>query len=197
MHEPPFRRIEPLVDSLVEAITPLLDLPFALFGHSMGALVSFELAHALKQRRGVMPRQLFVSGMTPPHRQSNENLHLLSDDAFKRELHELNGTPREILEHPELMSLVLPRLRADFETCETYHYVEREPLDCPIIALGGLSDEEAPREELMQWRSLTRGHFMLQMFPGDHFYLETARAPLIETVSQILSHQLRTHLGSS
>lgn len=120
MMEPAFTRLEPMVEAIAASIVPLLDRPFAFFGHRMGALIGFELARLLRREFGRQPAHLFASGRGAPHLPSNEALtYNLKDADFIDRLRQLNGTPKEVFEHPELLPLVLPPLRADFTVCET------------------------------------------------------------------------------
>ncbi|MCU0490110.1 MAG: thioesterase domain-containing protein [Chloroflexaceae bacterium] len=188
MAEAPFTRMEPLVQVLLPAMRPLLDKPFAIFGHSMGALVGFELARALRREGLPQPGLLAVSG----HRaaqlpDTHPPAHGLPEPELIAELQRLNGTPREVLEHPELLQLVLPILRADFAVCEVYHYVEEPPLACPIVAFGGLGDPDVSREELDAWRVQTSASFTLRMLPGDHFFLTSARQLLLQSLARDLA----------
>jgi medium-chain acyl-[acyl-carrier-protein] hydrolase len=187
LREAPFTRLTPLVHEIAEAIVPELDKPFAFFGHSMGALIAFELTHQLRKQNHLSPVHLIVSGRSAPQiPDTDPQTHDLPEKEFMEELRRLNGTPAEALEHPELMQLMLPILRADFAICETYTYEDRSVLDCPIAALGGLDDANVPREELTAWRERTTGAFTMRMFPGDHFYLHTAQLPLLETITTLL-----------
>jgi medium-chain acyl-[acyl-carrier-protein] hydrolase len=180
--------LTPLVHELAEAILPELDKPFAFFGHSMGALIAFELTHQLRKLNQPSPAHLIVSGRSAPHLPDTDpQTHDLPEKEFLEELRRLNGTPAEALDHPELMQLMLPILRADFAICETYSYEDRPVLDCPITALGGLDDANVSREELASWRERTSGAFTMRMFPGDHFYLHTSQSPLLETVTALLT----------
>lgn len=184
--EPSFRRLQPLIQALADGLTPYLDLPFALFGHSMGALVSFELARELR-RRGRFPACLLVSSFRAPHLPDPDPpIYHLPDAEFIQELADLGGTPPEVLENAELMELVLPRLRADLEVCDTYSYVPEAPLACPITALGGVDDQEVRPEELEGWREHTSGAFRLRLFSGDHFYLHDAGSALQQAVVEEL-----------
>lgn len=188
LHEPLFVRLRPLVEELARVLLPHLQAkPFAFFGHSMGALISFELSRLLQREHGLRPSHLFVSGRRAPQLADDEPpIFNLPEQEFLEELRELNGTPKEVLEHPELMALVLPLLRADFAICQTYDYTAGPPLGCPITAFGGLQDDEAGREELEPWREQTTAAFSLRMLPGDHFFLHTAQKPLLQTVAQQL-----------
>lgn len=187
LREAPITRLTPLVDEIAEAIRPELDKPFVFFGHSMGALIAFELVHRLRKQNHVSPAHLIVSGRGAPHLPKTEpQTHDLPEKEFIDELRRLNGTPTEALEHPELMQLMLPILRADFAICETYVYEDRPLLDCPIAAFGGLDDSDLTREEIAGWREHTTGSFTMRMFPGNHFYLHTAQVPLLETIAVLL-----------
>lgn len=179
MREPFFRRIEPLVESAAEALLPYLDRPFSFFGHSMGALISFELARLLRRKHKLHVSKLLLSGRGAPHLPDHEpTTYNLPEPEFIAELRRLKGTPQEVLAHPELMDLMSPILRADFEICQTYEYVPEPPLECPITALGGLQDEEVTHRQLDAWREHTTSTFSLRMFPGDHFFLH-ASAPML------------------
>jgi medium-chain acyl-[acyl-carrier-protein] hydrolase len=189
--EPPFTRLELLLETLVPAIQPYLDKPFAFFGHSMGATISFKLARQLCAQHAPTPVHLFVSGSCAPQiPDPDPPIHHLPDAEFVEELRRFNGTPEAVLQNAELMQLFLPILRADFALHETYVYAAGEPLDCPISAFGGLEDGEVSRDDLAAWRDQTRGAFTLRMFPGDHFFLRSARPHLLQAMSQNLTRIL-------
>jgi medium-chain acyl-[acyl-carrier-protein] hydrolase len=172
-------------------LAPLLNKPFAFFGHSMGALISYELARHLRRTGAPLPAHLFVSGHGAPHLPDrNPPLHALPQAQFVEKLRELNGTPEEVLRHPELLELLIPILRADFAVCETYVHAPEPPLDCPISAFSGLGDEYVNREELEGWREQTTGRFSVRLFPGDHFYLNTARPYLLQALARELEQTL-------
>ena len=187
--EPPFTQLSPLVQALAEALFPLLDKPFAFFGHSLGALVSFELARQLRRQYGVgvQPVHLFVSADRAPQIAYRDRLiHSLPEKEFFVELRRLNGTPGEVLEDEELMQTMLPVLRADFAVHETYIYSTEPPLNCPISTYGGLQDHKVSRGDLEAWCDQTSVSFSLRMFPGDHFFLNTTRPVLLRVLSQEL-----------
>lgn len=192
VQEQPFTRLEPLISQTAEALLPHLDKPFVFFGHSMGALISFELAHHLRREHGLSPSLLLVSGRRAPQSEYDEPpVHDLPEPEFIQELRRLNGTPTEVLEHPELLKLVIPLLRADFSVCETYTYASRPPLDCPITAYGGLEDADVSREQLEAWREQTTSDFRLRMLPGDHFFINSSQALLLESITLELGVLLR------
>lgn len=182
--EPPFTSVFPLVEVLAEVLRPQLGSPFALFGHSMGSLICFELVRELRRRCGVEPVHLFVSGFGAPHLPDPDPpIHLLPEDEFLQEVRRFNGTPEEVLQHPELMALLLPVLRADLTLVETYTYTAAAPLSCPISVFGGTNDPEISASELAQWEQHTTGAFRLRMLPGDHFFLHAARAGMLEAIA--------------
>ena len=190
LHETLLTNLGPMVESIAEALFPCDDKPFAFFGHSMGALISFELARLLKQKGHKGPQGLFVSGRRAPHVASREpTLFDLPDSDFFQQLGHLNGTPREVLEHPELMQIMLPLLRADFSVAENYLYAQGLPLDCPITVFGGLQDEYTNHDDLDGWRQHTSSSCTIRMFTGDHFFINTANALLLRVLSMEL-HQL-------
>jgi medium-chain acyl-[acyl-carrier-protein] hydrolase len=186
--EPAFTRLPPLIEALAESLRPHLDRPFAFFGHSLGALVAFELARYLRQHQGREPFQLFVSGCGGPQArgQAGSFIHTLPAAEFWQEVRRLNGSPAAVLDNEELTELLLPTLRADFALCETYTYAAGPPLTCPVCALGGLGDDTVDRQDLDAWRELTTGAFRLRMLPGDHFFLQTAQPLLLQGLAQEL-----------
>jgi medium-chain acyl-[acyl-carrier-protein] hydrolase len=187
LSEPLFTNITTLVAAAAQALYPFFDRPFAFFGHSMGALIGYELAHLLRRDKSIAPAHLFVSGRRAPHFKGKEaNTYSLPDGEFVDELRRLNGTPRQVLEHSELMSFIGPLLRADFQICGTYSHSHKQLLECPITAFGGISDNESPREKIEAWREYTSGPFSLRMLPGDHFFLHTAQPDIISTITRDL-----------
>lgn len=189
MREPPYTSITALVEELGRAVRPYLDLPFAFFGHSMGAMIGFELTRLLRREGGEAPAHLFVSGRRAPQIPVTDTpTYNLPDAELIEKVRRLNGTPPEVLEHPELMELMLPLLRADFQVVETYRYVDEPPLGCPISAFGGLQDLEVTREHLEAWREQTTSGFVRRMFDGDHFFLHRAEQVLLTTIAREL-HQ--------
>jgi medium-chain acyl-[acyl-carrier-protein] hydrolase len=187
--ERPFSNLPALTNVLLSEIKPYLDMPFAFFGHSMGALISFELAHALQKEFNCHPQYLFVSGHRAPHLPGSrqQKIYNLPTAEFMQELRLLNGTPAEVLQSEELFELLLPALRADFELCETYSYQHQEQLSCPIFALNGLQDDDVSREMVEGWREHTTGAFSRRFFAGDHFFVRQYRSLITRLIAQHLS----------
>lgn len=189
--EPPVGNLRQLVERLREALEPYCDRPFAFFGHSIGALVSFELARELRRRGGIEPSHLFVSGCPAPHLPCPERICDLSEGEFLDRLDRFNGTPSEALNHPELMRMMLPTLRADFALRDRYLYREEPPLNCSITALGGMSDAHVDGLMLQAWRQHTCERFQLWLLQGDHFFLRSAQGHVLEVLYSVLSQQQR------
>ena len=182
--ESPFTEFAPLVQAATVALAPYLDKPFAIFGHSMGALIGFEMARLLRSDYALQPIQLFVSGRCSPQTPIEREANGLSDAEFISMLWRNNGTPKEVLEDPELMELMLPVIRADFAMCRSYQYSPAPPLDCPITALGGLLDPTSDRRRIEGWKEHTRGAFIMRMLPGDHFFLNSERALVLDAIAR-------------
>ena len=190
IREAPLGDLPTVVEELATALLPYLELPFAIYGHSLGALLGFELARYLRRHHGPMPRHLFVSAHRAPQLPDpNPPLHQLPDDEVIAELQRLNGIPAEVLHDEELISLVLPHLRADLTVAETYHYTADDSLDCPISVFGGLGDPLVSHAELLPWRDQTRTGCTIRMLPGDHFFIHSARAILLATIAHDMAAQ--------
>lgn len=195
LREAPHRRMKPLVNEMALAMAPMLDRPFALFGHSLGALMAFELARLLR-RHGKRPAILMVSGTIAAHQpNTNPPLHHLPDAQFIAELARLNGMPREILDNRELLEIVLPAVKADFEVLETYEYAAEAPLDTPIRAFGGTHDPRANHDQLDAWRAQTSAAFDLCMFDGGHFFMDERAREFLHCMGEKIQFVLRDPRG--
>jgi medium-chain acyl-[acyl-carrier-protein] hydrolase len=192
MKEPAYTRLPPLVQALVQALLPHLDVPFAFFGHSMGALIGFELARQLRREHLPVPMHLFVSGCRAPQISNPQPpIHHLRGTEFVEQLRRrYDSIPQEILREPELLELLLPPLQADLAIVETYTYSADAPLDCPISAFGGVQDETAGDADLAAWRDQTSKSFELVMVPGGHFFLHQAYDRLTQAVERKIAESL-------
>ena len=164
-----------LVVGLGDQIQPYLGVPFVFFGHSLGALVAFELSRYLVREAGIGPTHLVVSGCKAPGVPPRfDPIRDLPDGALLREVDaRYGGIPEDIREDPEVWGLMLPALRADLVMAEGYSYVPGPVLSCPITALGGRADASVLEAELMAWRDLTSGSFSCDFFPGGHFFIHS------------------------
>ncbi|MEP7340684.1 MAG: alpha/beta fold hydrolase [Acidobacteriota bacterium] len=187
VREAPFTQLAPLLATLAGNLAAQMEPPFAFFGHSMGALLCYELARRLRDEGKPAPVHLFISGRRAlPIPDDEPPLHTLDDQKLGEKLRAFNGTPEEIFQYPELLSFWLAILRADFAVCAGYAYAAATPLDCSISAFGGLDDAYVSRDEMAAWRSLTQGAFRLRMFPGDHFFLHSSRQLLLRAIVEDL-----------
>jgi medium-chain acyl-[acyl-carrier-protein] hydrolase len=190
--EPAFTDVHALVDHLARELAPSLVSPYAFFGHSMGALVSFELARKLRSLGGDGPVHMIVSGFRAPHLPDRRPaVHGLPDQDVEARLRELGGTPDEVLENSELMAVILPVLRADLELCERYVFEAGERLTCSMTAFSGSDDSQVTVEEVSAWRTQTVGSFSLRVFAGSHFFFNDSRRAVIQALARDIGEVLR------
>lgn len=189
LQERALTQLPEIVAALLVALRGEFDRPFAFFGHSMGAVVAAELARALQAGAGPIPEHLIVSGRRAPHlAETDPPIHTLPDAAFVAELNRrYGGIPQEVLQHQELLDLLLPCLRADLTALETFQPPAGPALSMPISAFGGSEDTRASRMQLDAWRQATHGAFRSRLFPGDHFFLNTRRADVLADLSITLA----------
>jgi medium-chain acyl-[acyl-carrier-protein] hydrolase len=186
-NEPAYRRIAPLVTTLAEAIAPYLDRPFTFFGHSMGALVAFELARYLRRGSKPLPVRLSVAAYRAPQLPSpNTRIYHQPDEVLKVVLRTY-GTPQTVLQNEDLMRMILPTLRADFELCDTYEYLPEAPLTCPLSIFGGLEDVRVSSADLEGWLVQTNTGYRLSMLPGSHFFVHSAHDLLLAEIRHDLA----------
>lgn len=194
LKDEPYRSVFPLVEELATVLKDDFDAPFAFLGHSLGALISFELARELRRRGNALPERLFLSAHRAPHLPKEQpSIHADRDEEFYEGLRKLEGTPEELLANEELMQLLLPALRADFAMAETYECPPEPPLDCPMSVFGGLGDEMTDRPKLEAWAEHTTGEFKLRMLPGGHFFVDESRDLILRAVFQDLMSVQRRH----
>ncbi|HEX2866913.1 MAG TPA: alpha/beta fold hydrolase [Ignavibacteriales bacterium] len=173
-----------LIKDLMDSILPYLDKPYYFFGHSMGALIAFEMTVALRRNFLPEPEHIFVSAHPAPNMHKREPLmYKLPEDEFIKRLKDMKGMPEEVLKNSELMEIMLPILRADFSVSETYIYKPVPKTDCPITVFGGLADEGISLEELEGWAEMTNSSFELNLLPGDHFYITKSEPMLLKILS--------------
>gem|GEM_PF-149271 len=188
--EAPFTHLNHLTTALVDALQPELDRPFAFFGYSMGGVVAFETARALRRRMLPLPLHLMVAARRAPHL-PQPHLAQLPDHTILATLRAAgNAIPQELAADQAVLQLMLPTLRADFRTVETYRHSEEAPLACPITVLGGIDDEHANADHLAGWRQHTSQSFQVHRFEGGHFFLHSAESALVQTVAQALTPML-------
>jgi surfactin synthase thioesterase subunit len=180
-----------LVPELSQQFGDFLDLPYTFYGHSLGALVAFEVARALRRRGEPEPRHLVVGAARAPHVPNPyPPIHRLEERQFLEEIQKrYGGIPSEVMDDAEMRALLTPVLRADVGIIETYQYVQDEPLGCDVVAFGGLRDPMVTRSSLEAWREQTTGDFQLTMIDGDHFFGQSRRLELLGQISNIIRKQ--------
>lgn len=185
--EPPVTEMAPAVAAVAGTVAGWT-VPWLIFGHSLGALVGFEIARLLRRwRSDTHLVGLLVSACRAPQRPlGREPIADLPEAAFLAALNRLGGTPEEVLANEELVELLLPALRADFGLAERYHYMEEPPLSCPIFAFGGQQDPEVSLTALTGWQYQTTAEFELRLFPGGHFYVNH----MLDTLLSVIGHLL-------
>ncbi|GAB2608863.1 thioesterase [Paractinoplanes abujensis] len=183
-HEPCVTDLHVLADLVTEELTPYGDRPLTFFGHSMGASLAFEVARRLP----VPITGLFVSGRSAPTCPRDDRMHLADDHRLIDGLGRMSGTDAAVLGDEEILRLILPALRGDYQAAETYRYRPGPPLSCPVTALIGDRDDQVTEAEAKPWAERTTGPFHLHIFDGGHFYLND-HAPAVITL-------LRDHLAA-
>jgi surfactin synthase thioesterase subunit len=180
--EPLIPSIGALADALVQPALMRAGGACALFGHSMGALLAFELARRLTAA-GRPPALLAVSGSSAPQAITyTSRWSELTDEEFLDSVNSLGGVPDGLLDIPELREVILPVLRADYQACATYQYLPGPVLDIPVLVFGGQQDPYAPPPALEGWRDVTSGPGTIRIFSGGHFYITDHLAEVIATI---------------
>lgn len=194
LSEPPLTSISAMVQALGPSLTAYLDMPFAFFGHCMGAHLSFELARWLRRHNAPLPKHVFVAARRAPQLPDpNNHCHRLSDPIFIKAVSNLNGLPGEFVENKELVRLMMPTLRADFEAVETYSYAHEEPLACAISVFGGTEDFSVTPQELLMWREQSTATCHFHFFPGDHFFIYSHLRDVLKVISREIGPWLSVH----
>lgn len=189
--EPPIASMPALLKSMAPAISQQNHLPFAFFGHSVGALIAFELARYLQLHGVGGPEHLFMSGChAPQFRSPSRQLHQLPDDAFIDELRDYNGTPTEVLESGELMALMLPTIRADFAIAENYCYRSGPMLQVPISVYAGKQEDNKAPGQIDGWKKETANRCQVTWFDGGHFFINTERDAVLKQINADLFETL-------
>jgi medium-chain acyl-[acyl-carrier-protein] hydrolase len=189
VREVPRTCMRALSQEVALAIASHIGVPYAFFGHSMGALLAFEVARRLRALRCRGPEHLFLSSAVAPDLgHLRPPLHTLSDEEIVMKLVCWNGMPPELTGNAEILEVLLPTLRSDFRLCDTYEYVEDAPLDVPVTVLGGEADEEVPIDALHAWQRQTAGPCSVQIFPGGHFYFSAAESDFFALLTRELGH---------
>lgn len=191
--EAPITAMDELAAAIIDALRNYLDKPFAFFGHSVGALICFEVARQMRNEGLSMPIRVCVSAHKAPHDSQEEAaMYRLPDDELLEAIRKLGLVPDDALENDELVEFILPPLKADFQVSETYQYVKDLPLPVPLTALGGREDHIVSAQDLQAWEAYTSDDFTISMYEGDHFYTETQQQALLDQLAALLRKDLET-----
>lgn len=194
--DPPVTDIAALRERLLPELLPWLDGPFVLFGHCMGGLLAASIATTLSAEHGRAPEALVLSGTAPPWQQEAlGELENLTDGEFIRGLRKAGALTRKQIAEPAVLALMLPAIRADYvlfeSTREGFAEPASAPLHCPLELFAGESDTAIDPDRMRAWGALTTGPVALRMFPGDHFFLDTAAADVAAAVAGIVREVTR------
>lgn len=190
--EPPVDDFPTLISSLCRAIVPHMELPFAFFGHSLGALVCYEVTRELRRLKQSLPIRIFAAGRQAPHIANKlTSVRDLDRNGLVEVLRRFQGTPDAVLHNPEMLDLFLPGIRAGFLLNESYVYHAELPLACSISAFGGIDDHWVEHDDVRAWAQHTGGPFSALLFPGNHFFIHSAQSHLIRAICDDLLQKPR------
>ncbi|MEK3854007.1 thioesterase II family protein [Cytobacillus sp. FSL H8-0458] len=186
-NEPFYSSLEEAIEDIFEHIKAKLEVSeYAIFGHSMGSLLAYELYYKINELGFKLPNHIFFSGYRTPGTKKNESIHSLPNNEFKRKIVELGGTPEELVNNDDLFDLFIPLLRSDFKMVETYKYKERKnKISCDISVLNGLSDT-IPLENLRYWKSYTDKSCQFYNFDGNHFFINSNTVEITSLIKHTL-----------
>jgi surfactin synthase thioesterase subunit len=187
--------LDEILENAYDSIQQLLDVPFMFFGHSMGALIAFELTRMLHRKHNKLPRVLFVSGARAPQTPCRKKTFDLTRDEFLEEVYRLNGIPEELIREKGFIDMFLPALRADFRICQTYVFAAGDLLPVPIHVFGGVNDPDVSREDLERWRDHTNCGCSSMLIPGDHFFITTSTQEVVNRVKRLGLYYFRNQFS--
>lgn len=186
IREPFIEAMAPMADAISKATATLVGPPLAFFGHSLGASVAHEVAVRLERDLGPVLRMLFVSARPAPHRLSRNDLHIRGDAALIDDIRRLDRHTAHVFDDPELRTMLLPMVRADYRLVETYYPDHIDRVDVPIVGYNADTDPEVSVDDVAAWRDVTRGRFELRTWSGDHFFLTPQERAVVEDVGRRL-----------
>lgn len=185
INDRPYNFLNPLLDDLIEAMKPYLDKPFVFLGHSMGAMIAFELVHKLRDTYGLTPKHLFLSSKCAPHMEKKYKYQNLSDNQLVLKLFDFGGMDIELAKENKLMKMILPILRKDIQLCDDYQCCRSEVLDVPVTILGGNEDQDVNLSDLVEWDKYFNNEFNVCIFKGNHFYFKDDYSLLVSTIMKM------------
>ena len=190
MMEPPMTEMQALIELMIPDLLEVATMPFAFFGHSLGAALSFQLAWTLQDRQLPTPDRLVVAGRHAPHQPDPSQLKSsMNDREMIEELKRLNGTPKEILENKEMLNFLMPMIRDDLKLHESFTYASQK-LSIPVIAHCGNLDDEADKDIMSHWSHVTDKPFQIRQFDGDHFFVQRLGQRYFEILDRTITESL-------
>jgi medium-chain acyl-[acyl-carrier-protein] hydrolase len=188
LQETPFNDMEKLIDDLMQVLPSILDKPYVIFGHSLGSRIGFELIHRCQSLGLRLPDHFIASGSRGPQVPClEEQSYHLPDDQFILKLKEMDGTPEELLNSKELMALLLPMIKADFQIAETYRFSGNLLLDIPISVFGGTDDDKVNYQNLEAWQQYFSQPTNITLFSGGHFFINSHQTEVVDLVNTVLA----------
>ncbi|EMY6536364.1 thioesterase [Salmonella enterica] len=182
--EKPYSSSNDIVNEMLNNIFNFQKKPFALFGHSMGAMIAFDLAKRIVTSLKQKPIHLFISGLAPPQLRKINNFNKTrTNNELINLMEQLGGTHSEILSNKELMGLILPALRSDFQIADNWFVEDVFDLSIPLTILGGDADNEVPEESLTYWSAYTTKKTTIKIYSGDHFFINTNKYQILNDIS--------------
>jgi medium-chain acyl-[acyl-carrier-protein] hydrolase len=193
IHEALYKDVSQTIDDVYQIVTKNINgSRYALFGHSMGAMISYQLCQKLREKNYPAPLHVFFSGRNAPHikRPDEKRYHLLEEEAFKEEVITLGGTPTEFFDHPELLEVFIPLLKNDFKLAETdIHNGEIHPLDCHITVFLG-KEEDLTTEQCDGWKKHTKKLCTVHYFEGGHFFINDETEQIVRLINNTLLNNI-------
>ncbi|MCH2087142.1 MAG: thioesterase domain-containing protein [Pseudoalteromonas sp.] len=187
LNESRYTTMHDLVANLLAHFTLFIDKPYTIIGHSLGSRVGFELINQLHQRKLPLPQNFFASGSKGPHQAPREKTSFdLPEHEFKEELRKLSGTPNEILKNDELMQLILPIIRADFQIADTYRFNMKCKFPIRAFVFGGLEDA-ITHSEYKSWFQFFESSGEPTMFDGDHFFIDRQGPSVVQEIAKVIT----------
>lgn len=189
LSEPCGEEFDQLVAQLCREHAALMRQPYALFGHSMGALLAYGMASHQRDQDGTLPRILFVSGTAGPSRRDTDRFAVSTDAELVADMRRQGGTPEEVFDSPELLRMTLDILRADYRLCRSFTYRAAARLPMPLEVLVGRQDD-IDGERVLAWQREAGNAFALHWFDGGHFYIRQQETAVLQAILRGLKYQL-------